>query len=318
MTSFKGATTENEDGTKEYTTQTDFRAESGILSVVFPAGTKIKGVSAWSGEFNTPSISDLASEPSQTGYTAHMGTGYELGFPTGKLILDKSAKITMTGEAGKRVGYTRPGESFTEITTACGANTQVWADANLGTEGDCKIDVGSDLVVWTKHFTQFATFTMTQNSTGGGNNTSSDGGIAYGPLSVGYVRTYPVAVAVASPVITNNISTGTVAMFVKDLARGQKGDDIKKLQELLSKDKTIYPEGIINGSFGPLTEKAVKAFQKKYGISQVGRVGPLTRNKLNEVFGGAPVPKVSSEKVLSIEEQIANLRAKIDELMKHI
>ncbi len=71
----------------------------------------------------------------------------------------------------------------------------------------------------------------------------------------------------------------------RDVAFGAKGDDIKALQALLSQDKTIYPEGTISGYFGALTRAAVKRFQKKYGISQVGRVGPLTRAKLQEVFG---------------------------------
>jgi len=33
---------------------------------------------------------------------------------------------------------------------------------------------------------------------------------------------------------------------------------------LKSQGKNIYPEGIISGWFGPLTKKAVIAFQEKY------------------------------------------------------
>lgn len=43
----------------------------------------------------------------------------------------------------------------------------------------------------------------------------------------------------------------------------------------------------MNGIFGPATTRAVKMFQKKYGIAQVGTVGPQTRAKLNEVFASS-------------------------------
>ncbi|MDO8600418.1 MAG: peptidoglycan-binding domain-containing protein, partial [bacterium] len=56
-------------------------------------------------------------------------------------------------------------------------------------------------------------------------------------------------------------------------------------------DATVYPEKIVSGYFGPKTLAAVKRFQKKYGISPVsGIVGPLTRAKLAELYGGAVTP----------------------------
>lgn len=86
-------------------------------------------------------------------------------------------------------------------------------------------------------------------------------------------------------------------VFTTDLYRGMKNDDVKRLQQLLASDKDIYPEGLITGTFGPLTEKAVKAFQKKYGLPQVGRVGPQTRTKLQEVFAGAEIKAVEKKPV---------------------
>ena len=63
-----------------------------------------------------------------------------------------------------------------------------------------------------------------------------------------------------------------------------QGDDIAQLQLFLLQDKEIYPEGIANGRFGPATQRAVKRFQAKYGLSQVGRVGPATLVKLIELM----------------------------------
>ena len=79
--------------------------------------------------------------------------------------------------------------------------------------------------------------------------------------------------------------------FVRPLALGLKHDDVSKLQEALKTDSSVYPEGLVTGYFGPATLKAVKKFQEKYGIASsgivgYGNVGPKTRTKLNELYGG--------------------------------
>lgn len=59
---------------------------------------------------------------------------------------------------------------------------------------------------------------------------------------------------------------------------------VMRLQALLAKDRTIYPEGLVTGYFGPATKRAVEAFQKKYNIvssgtpetTGYGAVGPKT------------------------------------------
>ncbi|MFH1894502.1 MAG: peptidoglycan-binding protein [Patescibacteria group bacterium] len=76
---------------------------------------------------------------------------------------------------------------------------------------------------------------------------------------------------------------GTLQL-VRNLRVGMSGDDIKTLQELLASDPDIYPEGLITGYFGKLTEKAVKKFQKKACIETVGLVGPQTMRRINELL----------------------------------
>lgn len=85
-----------------------------------------------------------------------------------------------------------------------------------------------------------------------------------------------------------------VARFNTDLKFGMKSEKVKELQELLAKDKEIYPEGLVTGYFGPLTKAAVIRFQEKYkneiltplGLKRgTGYVGKMTRMKLNELFG---------------------------------
>jgi len=56
------------------------------------------------------------------------------------------------------------------------------------------------------------------------------------------------------------------------LKEGSKGSNVKLLQTVL--------KGTVDGKFGPLTEKAVKAFQKKNKLIVDGKVGPITWAKL--------------------------------------
>lgn len=107
------------------------------------------------------------------------------------------------------------------------------------------------------------------------------------------------------------------SVFTKTLSSGSQGDDVKRLQQLLKQDKSVYPEGVANGVFGPATQRAVKAFQKKYGIDQTGTLGPATRAKIQEVFveeAAAPVTSVStktttsSAKVKLLQKQLLELQ----------
>ncbi|TSD03894.1 MAG: peptidoglycan-binding domain 1 protein [Parcubacteria group bacterium Greene0714_36] len=81
-----------------------------------------------------------------------------------------------------------------------------------------------------------------------------------------------------------------VSLIAKNLKLGDRNDEVRTLQQLLARDTAIYPEGLATGLFGPATQRAVKKFQEKYGIQQLGIVGPQTRAKLAEVFGGVTAP----------------------------
>lgn len=80
-------------------------------------------------------------------------------------------------------------------------------------------------------------------------------------------------------------STAT-GCFTKTLQKGMSDPEVTTLQQVLKTDSSIYPEGLVTGYFGSLTEAAVKKFQAKYGLDQVGIVGPATRAKLNSLYCG--------------------------------
>lgn len=70
---------------------------------------------------------------------------------------------------------------------------------------------------------------------------------------------------------------------------------------VLATDKEIYPEGIISGFFGTITERAVKRFQNRHGLAETGVIDSNTLSKFNEVFGGqamsaSPTPSSESKR----------------------
>ncbi|QSQ18836.1 transglycosylase SLT domain-containing protein [Pyxidicoccus parkwayensis] len=78
----------------------------------------------------------------------------------------------------------------------------------------------------------------------------------------------------------------------KDLERGAKGEDVKKLQSALVKAGYMTQKEMDTGpgTFGPRTEQALKEFQSANGVKNTGYYGPLTRaafDKLGAKVGGA-------------------------------
>ncbi len=78
------------------------------------------------------------------------------------------------------------------------------------------------------------------------------------------------------------------ALIGSYLRSGSKGAEVLKLQAFLN--NTQGAKLPTTGTFGPMTTAAVKAFQKKFGISQVGTIGPLTMAKINTVNCGGVLP----------------------------
>ncbi len=129
--------------------------------VVFPAGTKITGPTGWTGEMSLPKIKDSPTTPSISGHSVNVSRAITIGDEEGDFTFDKPVHLIFNGQAGKRVGFIKGG-SFTEI-EACDGTNNIPSDKQ-----DCKYDLGSDLIVLTKHFTEFVVFTATPISSGGG------------------------------------------------------------------------------------------------------------------------------------------------------
>ncbi|MCL6635687.1 MAG: DUF4430 domain-containing protein, partial [Peptococcaceae bacterium] len=158
----------------------------GLIQVEILAGTAISAPVAWTGTINVPSVkpnSSVTVTP-DPGKTAAVHAVVEVGFDDVPINFDRAVRMVFPGQAGKEVGYYRGG-AFTRITTVMTSDTREAGDA-LPAGGDGRIDVGPDLVVWTRHFTRFVIYT--QSATGGGQPPSSDSVSVYIRVE-GYDRT---------------------------------------------------------------------------------------------------------------------------------
>lgn len=81
---------------------------------------------------------------------------------------------------------------------------------------------------------------------------------------------------------TNNAG-GDVVKLARPLGHGAKGDDVKILQDTLGEVAGVYPQELVTGYYGDLTESAVKRFQKAFGLPTTGYVGDLTREQIADL-----------------------------------
>lgn len=117
----------------------------------------------------------------------------------------------------------------------------------------------------------------------------------------------------------NGIREKTIKMelafqFKSNLSLGSKGKEVEELQKCLAKDKEIYPEGEITGTFGKKTKEAVILFQEKYKDDILkpfdlekgtGEVKGKTQEKLNEICFEKPEEKIPLKFSLSTVDQPA-------------
>jgi hypothetical protein len=64
------------------------------------------------------------------------------------------------------------------------------------------------------------------------------------------------------------------------LRQGSKGEDVKALQRALNSRFPAYSKLMVDGDFGPSTDKVVREFQRRSALTVDGVVGPATRRTL--------------------------------------
>ena len=154
---------------------------NGTWTVAIPDTTTVTASSTWNSIITLPTEKALDSvtvTPSE-GMTATVRSVIAIGSDTVSLSFNKGVRLKFTGARNKLVGFYK-NSTFTPITDICSADSQAvgneLTDKSESYEaGDCKINSGSDLIVWTKHFTDFViydeqggvTVTNVNNSSGG-------------------------------------------------------------------------------------------------------------------------------------------------------
>ena len=127
----------------------------GNVSVSIPAGTTITGPAGWDGTISLPQVLSNSSVAVSNGT---VNAAIEVGAGDSKLTFNKAVRLVLPGQAGKSIGFARNGV-VTEITRTLDTDDQATADAQIPAEGDAKIIAGNDIVIWTKHFTTFLSYT---------------------------------------------------------------------------------------------------------------------------------------------------------------
>ena len=78
----------------------------------------------------------------------------------------------------------------------------------------------------------------------------------------------------------NSVNEKICHSFTTLIKKGSKYGEVSKLQEILNSKG--FNSGVADGLFGPMTDKAVKAFQSSNMLISDGIVGPMTRAVLNK------------------------------------
>ncbi|MEM4554481.1 MAG: hypothetical protein QXT25_01365 [Candidatus Anstonellaceae archaeon] len=221
------------------------------IKIFLPPNLSINGSSSWPAVLFLPTIKQNAvASPPDSG-TNNIIYVVEVGFGEEMLFFDKAVRILIPAAAGRLAGYVHNG-TFFKITSNCSQDNQQWADANLNsTQKECKIDVGSDLVIWTKHFTQFVAYSNTPPSSSGGGSGSSgsssstssggggggEGGGVAGPASSRLTSSHFVDIGIANCTIqiSREISSSNTSSVVSTVLKNT-GDEICDLKDFVFAD----------------------------------------------------------------------------------
>ena len=229
-------------------------------SVFIPDATTIQGPTAWDGKI-TPPVAGTPSGTPPAGFSVGNAV-ISVGSSTGTLVFDKPVKIVLTGVTGV-VGYRPAGSTVWQlINTICNAVDDA---SNISSPNECYFTLGTDTVIWTYHFTSFASLTSNVTSGGGGGG----GGAAFVPTPTPAPVTTPGVVlgttTWANGTLVKTAGSATVYMAVNNVlrpfnaaavfvARGLKFSDIQVITDDQLNASTVgkiigYPDGtLIKGS----------------------------------------------------------------------
>lgn len=139
-------------------------------SVTIFSGTTISGPNGWDGNLILPTLTDNYN----MGATGTTNITITIG-SNNTLVFSKAVKIVIGGMRGKRAAY-KKGTTH-ELIPLCDDNQVNDPDTYLKEEtgNNCYTNEEADLVIWTKHFTDFVVYTPASSGGTGTGSTGSTG-----------------------------------------------------------------------------------------------------------------------------------------------
>jgi PGF-pre-PGF domain-containing protein len=189
--------------TRKTTGGIDYTAE-------IPNGTVITGPANWDGKIELPRVdtSTFSVSGGTVGVVIDVGSNVELNFSA-------PVKIILGGQANKSAAWARGSATLTKIETKCNSITN---PTNISTVSprECYIDSGSDLVIWTYHFTSFASYTLAAAEEEVTEVSGAGGAII--PQVVQTFVTVTAGSTITMPVAKTGIAVSEVAIAVENAA----------------------------------------------------------------------------------------------------
>jgi len=122
-------------------------------------------------------------------------------------------------------------------------------------------------------------------SGGGGGGGGGGSGSIGGGAGVVVLNTAPSTPGIPN---TANTNTPSTSAFAQNLRMGSRGDAVRALQIRLRTEGFFTFN--VTGIFGPITQKALQAYQSAHGLPATGFFGPLTRSAMNNAALALPTP----------------------------
>ncbi|MGQ0376860.1 MAG: hypothetical protein ACT4OW_05080 [Nitrososphaerota archaeon] len=199
-------------------------AGGATVTMILPSSVQFTAGSDFTGSFQMPTEKSIASITATIPGTGSKATS--VGFAASGITMSEPVKITVSGEAGKSAAFVDSSNTVTTISLTCSSATSVTNTQLPDTSGAnsaCTIDSGSDLIVWTRHFTDVVTFTPSSSSS----SSSSGGGFA--------------GKDVIPPSITQGYSENEFPLVIGNTKFSNLGDPTMKRETAIVKTGTQIP-----------------------------------------------------------------------------
>jgi hypothetical protein len=144
------------------------------------------------------------------GFNSTVTSAITVGSSESDLTFGTPVQLIFAGQANTSVGWYNHAGTFTQITDTCDSNsaaTTIDSGKVFPAAGSCYINVGSDLIVWTEHYSTFTTYTLTAASSSGGGSSGGGGG------SGSYTNPYTIMInGGATQTISPNVTLSLTAL----------------------------------------------------------------------------------------------------------